>query len=384
MSRKDSSSPVMIRAVLRAIGLSLLLPALCFGQAGSDAATALANRISSRLPANAAPRITIRNLSSASDAEAASIRAALEKALRRALPRGAPSVDVALTISQNVREFLLIAEFQENGEAAVEIAGYRPDPVGKSLRPVLEKRLLWEQPNIILDAKVAGDRLFVLEPGRLSAYGRTGSGTWQLIESKPLDDAPAIRDLRGKLEISNGTIAAIVPDRVCRGVYAPVLDLHCESGNGTFPVAGEVAHFTPGRNTIEAAGLPPFFSLARIADNSGALLLAAEADGRTRLYDASRRPVGSIGGWGSDLVSPEAGCASGRMVLVTAASDDEAENSITPYALADGKPSQAGERAGFPGAVTALWAEQDGATAVVHNLKTGTYAAYFVNVDCGS
>jgi hypothetical protein len=370
----------MIRAVLRGIALWLLLASLCIGQSADEAVRSLASKLSARLAPGASARVTVRNLSSATEAEAAAIRTSLERALQHGGSNSAAVAAVALTISQNVREFLLIAEFERNGEQAVDIVSYQPDPGLKAARPVLEKRLLWEQRNPILDVAVFQDRLFILEPQRLSVYGRQGV-EWQMANSKELDAAPTVRDLRGRLEVSDESITAIYPGRVCRGAAVP--DIRCEAGDASFAIAGEKARFTGGRNTIEAAGFPPLFSIARIADTSGALFLAAGADGRTRLYDGSKRAVDAINGWGSDVVSPASGCAANRIVMVTWAAESDAVDSITAFTVVNRKPSQAGPPAEFEGAITALWPEGDGAVAVVHNSKTGTYAAYFVTTDCG-
>jgi hypothetical protein len=383
MMRESLSSPVMIRAVLRGIALWLLLGPLVSGDALDEAVRTLANKVSTRLPPAVGVRVTLRNLSSVSEAEAGAIRASLEKALARDASRTAPVVDVTLTISQNIREFLLVTEFQRNGEQVVEMVSYRPDSGAKPARSVLERRLVWEQRNPILDAEIDGDRLLILEAERLSVYTRSGDA-WQLAQSKSLDPGPAIRDLRGKIEVSNEAIAVIFPGRVCRSALTPALDLHCDSAEAVFPLAGEMAHFTQGRNTIDAAGLPPSFSIARISETSDSLVLAAQPDGRTHLYDGSKRPVRVIEGWGSDLVSPESGCGAGRVVLVDSAADRGSDDSITAFTLVDRKPSQAGEPAEFGGSITAFWPSRDGAMAVVHNPKAGTYAAYFVTVDCGS
>jgi hypothetical protein len=157
--------------------------------------------------------------------------------------------------------------------------------------------------------------------------------------------------------------------------------MHCEPGDASFSIAGERARFTAGRNTIEAAGLPPSFSLGRTTDS---IFIAAEPDGRTRLYDGSKRMLAVVDGWGSDVVSPESGCAAGRVVLATSPAERDAADSITAFTLVDRKPSQAGEPAEFEGGITAFWTEGEGAVAVVHNAKTGAYAAYFITVDCAS
>jgi hypothetical protein len=364
----------MIRAVLRGIALCLLLASLSSGQAADEAVRSLASKLLARLPPSTSVRVTVRNMSSASDAEATAIRASFERALRRGVARNGNPAEIALTISQNIRQFLLIAEFERNGELAIEVVSYQPDPIVKTARPRVEKRLLWEQRNPILDAAVFPDRLFILEPERLSVYDRRGE-TWQVAGSKDLEAGRAVRDLRGRLEVTNESISAIFPGRVCRGVNAPALDMHCEPGDASFAIGGEKARFAAGRNTIEAGGLPASFSLARMTDG---FLLAAEPDGRTRLYDGSKRMVAVIDGWGSDLASPESGC----VVLVPSAGDGDSGDSITAFTLVDRKPSQVGEPAEFEGGITALWTEGEGTVAVVHNPKTGTYAAYLINVDC--
>jgi len=377
MSREDLSSLVMIRAVLRGIALCLLLASLSSGQAADESVRNLASKLLARLPPSTSVRVTVRNMSSAIDAEATAIRVSFERALRRGVARNGNPVEIELTISQNMRQFLLIGEFERNGEQVIEIVSYQPDPIVKTARPAVEKQLLWEQRNPILDAAVFQDRLFILEPERLSVYERRGP-SWQLAGSKDFEAGRAVRDLRGRLEVTNESIAAIFPGRLCLGANAPALDMHCEPGDAAFGIAVEKARFTAGRNTIEVAGLPPLFSLARTMDS----FLAAEPDGRTRLYEGPKRPVSVIDGWGSDLVSPESGCAAGRVVLVTSAAEGDAADSITAFTIVDRKPSQAGEPAEFEGSITALWTEGDGAIAVVHNPKTGTYAAYFITVDC--
>jgi hypothetical protein len=65
----------MIRAVLRGIALWLLLGPLVAGDALDEAVRTLANKVSTRLPPAVGVRVTLRNLSSVSDAEAGAIRA---------------------------------------------------------------------------------------------------------------------------------------------------------------------------------------------------------------------------------------------------------------------------------------------------------------------
>jgi hypothetical protein len=140
---------------------------------------------------------------------------------------------------------------------------------------------------------------------------------------------------------------------------------------------------TAGRNTLETAGLetadlPAHFSEARTKD----VLLLAEMDGRTHVYDSSGKPIAAFDGWGADFVAIQNGCAANRIAAASPSYGDSSE-SIALYDVIYNAPVRLSDQAELPGPVTALWPVKDGALAVVRNVSTRRYEAYSIAVDCG-
>jgi hypothetical protein len=354
---------------------------MCRGDTLDEAARNLARKVTVRLVAGEAPHVTARNLSTLGTREFGKARVAFEHGLRRAPRATARPLEVVFTISQNTRELLLIAELQRNGDRIVEMIPYRPEPVEHAAKIALDRRLLWEQENPMLDAAVLDDRLLILEPASLNLYARHGSG-WELLNSRTLDPGLPVRDPRGRLQVSETAVTIGLPGVACRGTWTPTLDVHCESGDLDFPLGGEPVKLTAGRNTLASAGWPLFFSYGRIAEQPKPIYLLGEMDGRTHLYDAERRPAGVIDSWGSDFTVVENGCGAARDILVASAADRDANDSIAAFEIADRKPVQTSDPVEFPGPITALWPAPDGAIAVAHNLNSGRYAAYSIQIAC--
>jgi hypothetical protein len=357
-----------------------LAVAVCCGETLDDAARNLAHKLSARLAAAEAPHVSARNLSTLGSRDFTKARAAFEHGLRRA-PKAALPIEVVFTISQNTRELLLVAELRRAGDHIVEMIPYRTEPAEHTAKIVLDRRLLWEQENPILDAAVIDDRLLILEPASLNLYARHGSG-WEPLDSRPLNPAIAVRDPRGRLQIAEAAVTIELPGVACRGTWTPALDVHCEQGDEDFTLSGEPVKLTAGRNTLASAGWPLFFSYGRIAEQPRPIFLLAEMDGRTHLYDAERRPAGVFDGWGSDFTAAESGCGAARDILVASSADRDANDSIAAFEIADRKPVQTSDPIEFAGPITALWPAPDGALAVAHNLNSGRYAAYSIQITC--
>lgn len=356
----------------------LLLATVSRGDALDEAVRSLAKKVSARLTAADAPRVTARNISSLSNVEVGRTKSGLERALRRATARATQTVDVRITISENQRGFLLVAETLRDNDRGVDIAVYRPEIAERTTRSVLEKRLLWEQESPILDVAIVDDKMIVLEPATIVVYARK-STTWDRADSRALDMVGTVRDPRGRLQVSDGSITAWLPGFVCRGSWMPSLDISCESGDPAFPLSGESVKFTMGRDTLEFGDWPPFYSYARI----GALQLLAEADTRTHVYESGKTLVYTFSAWGSDFTIPENGCAANRFVLATSSADRDAPDTLTSFEFVDRKPVPASDPISFPGPITALWPAGSGVTAIARNLASGQYAAYSITIDCG-
>ena len=322
----------MIRAVLKQL-LLLLIPAAVMADPLEEAVQLLADKVAAHLDASERPRVVAKNLSSMPAADMAKAEAELARALRRRV-RSGHTVEVALTISENLGGYLLVAEIRKKAEKPVEMVSFKPDaaPAPPALLTV-HRQLLWQQAEIMLDLAVVGDQMLVLEPQRLVRYERS-EGKWVRKESAQVT-APPVRDPRGRMEIEQEKVSVFLPGTVCHGTWEPLI-LLCETGIANFALSGAQVHFTPVRNTLEG-------------------------EYRTTLEGAG------------DAIP-----VCGNKVLASGNGGMDSEDTIT---LFDGTV-RISEAAELPGPVTALWPASDGAIAIVLNLSTRQYAAYALSADC--
>jgi len=354
--------------VLRAILLCLLLAGLCGAQTLDEAVRSLAKKVTAHLSAGEVAHLAMaRNLSSLGNAEAARARAVFERALRQSSARHGQPVDVAFTISHNSGGLLLVAEVQRGDGRQVEMIAYKAPATVRSARALLEKRLVWQQDEVMLDIAVAGDSMLVLEPAEVVVYARKTSG-WERAEAKPLEGTVAVRDPRGQLLLNGDGFTAYLPGVVCHGV-------HCDAG-------GKDVRFTAARNTMQVEEWPPVFSFVQVEERGRPLYLTAESDGRTHIYDQARRPLGAFDSWGDDFVTVANGCGAGMAILAASPSARDATDLVTAFEIADRKPIAISDPAEFAGPVTALWPAPGGALAIAHNPATGQYEAYTLTLGC--
>lgn len=347
----------MVRAVV-----FLFFPLLAISETLEDAARALARSTAVHFASSERAHVTMRNFTSLSPAETARAQAAFERTLRR---NARNVVEVTLTISDNIKGYLLVAEIYHGDERAVEMTSVRrvPSPAPAPAGITIAKKLLWEQSTPILDVAVVADFMFVLDTSGVSRYERR-DGTWDRVGV--LQAASSVRDPRGRLELQGDSVTIELPGSTCRGTWNPSVSLHCDAGGS----------LTAGRNTLESDTWPAHFAYVR---TNGAQLLA-EMDGRTHVYDSSGKPVTAFDGWGSDFVAIESGCAANRIL---AASASDSADSIALYDIVNNAPAGLSDRVQFSGPITALWPTRDGALAVARNISTGRYEAYSIAVDCG-
>ena len=333
--------------------------------------------------------LTVKNLSTLSAAGAEEIRRVFDSELKTA-PQPAAQVD--LTISENLTEFVLVAEIRRQGGRQVLVESWPRTTViaasaGKDKPPrvTLEKKLVWEQDLPILDVAQAGDALLVLDATRVLLI----RGAQR--ESAPIPaPRPWPRDLRGRLTAVANAFTTYLPGVICRGSTAPQLALACRDSREPWLLApGALAQFAPDRNLfsghidVEPGGardLPAFYSAAPAA---GAWIFAA-ADGRAHVYTSTWEPAGVIDQWGSDIAAIETPC--GPRVAATRPTGSNAPDALQAYdpAPTGGSPTPGGPALEFPGPVTALWSTGKTATAVTRDLETGRYAAFIVAASCGS
>ncbi len=227
----------------------------------------------------------------------------------------------------------------------------------------------------MLDVLLLDNSMLILEPERLAVYERR-DGQWMSANAVAID-APPVRDPRGRLMLDGGALTVYLPGATCHGQLAPALELNCTNQTEDFPLAGESLQFVAGRNTLESGDWTGFYALARLQTGSRERLLVAEGDGRTRLYEANRQPLGWVEGLNGDWLG-----VCGNRVLLARPTEKGASVSLAAYGIADRKASPVTEALEFPSPVTALWPSTSGAIVIAKNAATGNYAAYGIHLDC--
>jgi hypothetical protein len=344
--------------------------------------------------------VTWRNLSSLPSGDFSQARMAFEAALRDAGARPtevAPVVEVRLTLSSNPSQFLIVEEARKGDDRQVWIASWKHLPTtgapsGSTL--TLEKKLVWEQEEQILDVALVGPAVLVLSPSRISLHV---GGTDQSLPLTP--SRPWPRDLRGHLRVNGGGFKAYLPGMACSGATDPSLTMECRPSDEPWTLdAGPrgvlLVNFIPTRNYFDgrvftANGvrktLPPFFSAASAEENGRPYFLFAMLDGRTQILDAALDPVGSVTAWGSDLAETEAHCGGGSQILATKAGDTGEPDALRAFAIVNRTPVPLSAPLDLPGPVTAFWSlAGNAALAVVRDLAAGRYQAFVITVNCGA
>jgi hypothetical protein len=276
-------------------------------------------------------------------------------------------VDVTLTISENVRGYILVAEIRRESESIVEMAEFQPamSATTPARAPfTIESKQLWEQETQILDIALLADTLLVLDTAGLARYERR-DGKWQRVTA--FDLPVVVRDPRGRLETNADSILIHEPGMTCTVPIRMSAAPECRDGG----------RFKAARNTLDLHDWRgEFFA----SSDAGADTLVAELDGRIHIYDDDHAPQAVFDGWGSDFAAIAA--CGGRHIVASSAGDNPASDSIALYDIANHAPVRISEPVALSGPVTALWSAGDGAMAVVRNLSTGKYAAYNLTLDC--
>jgi hypothetical protein len=334
-----------------------------------DAVGQWSKKISSHLAADEIAHITWKDAGAVDAGSAAYIaraKTSLARALQRRLKDPKP-VEITAAFSQNLKDYLFIAEMHRENESIVEIASMprtmaAPAP---SAGFRLERKLLWEQEapilDVVADIGTAGDQMLVLDTTGVTLYEHHES-KWQKTDGAALD-FPPVRDPRGRLTMMEHGVVADVAGLTCKGTWSPSVTVECQSGG----------RFTGGRNTMEEAGWPPYFAHAEL----GSEHIIAAVDGRTFIYDASRKQLNAAD-LGDDFAVISSACTSPKILAA-----DSTANSLAIFELVNHNPVRVSDAMELPGAVTALWSGGTSGLVVVRNKSTNRYEAYSVGLDCG-
>jgi len=350
--------------------------------------------------------VEYRNVSSLGPAGIGQARGAFEAALKEAGLRVsdvAPVAELRLTLSENQSQYLLVEEARKGDERQVWMAAWkRAEPAAAALPGMaLDRKLVWEQEEQILDVAFPAAGMLVLSPSKVALYTPRENGSWAPSRAVPLAPGkPWPRDLRGRLRVAGASFQAFLPGVECGGAVEPSLSIDCRAGDQPWVLesgshATLLANFAATRNHFDGRvatgnGLrktiaAPFYSAASAAEQGRPLWLLAMLDGRTQIFDAWLDPVGAIASWGSDIAGTEASCGGGSQVLATRPGDAGEPDAIQAFAIVNRAALSLTAPVEFAGPVTALWPlSATSALAVVRDPLTGRYAAYVINVVCGS
>jgi hypothetical protein len=322
--------------------------------------------------------VSWRNLSALGPASLGQARAAFESALRESGAHiGYGAAEARMTLSENPASFLLTAELKHGEDRQVWIASWKRTGAPAAPTVVLDKRLLFEHHDPILDAAALPVGLLVLTPS-------------EVIQTSPRRAArletprPVPRDPRGRLRVNGAAWHAHLPGLACNGTLEP-LTATCKPSDDPWTLdsgrAILLAAFAPNRNyfdgrVVTQAGarrtVGPFYSAAP-ADN---LWILTGLDGRAAFFDGSLEPAGAAGSWGSDVAASDTRCGGLPVVLATRAGDGP--DAVQAYTIANRAAVAVGAPVEMPGPVTALWPP---GTAVAR--AGSTYQAYAIAVTCG-
>jgi hypothetical protein len=356
------------------------------------------------------------------------LRGALEGLGLRVEKAEQAAATVTIALSENSTSYVWVAEIRQGaGEVAVVmVSAPRAEgaPAARDSVPLsLRKIPLWAQDTPILDVIVLEENatpthIAVLDPERVLLY-RLQGGKWQQEQALPIvHERPWPRDLRGRLvAAADHLLDAYLPGVVCASTAAMPLALNCRESDDPWPlVAGTMngstlsvfpsaglangaatvvpqmkAFFAPTRNFFTGAlipgvgkftTVPKFYSATLLPRDKYTLWLFAATDGEVHMVDGVSDQTARFG-WGGDLATVKTQCGAGWQVLASS-SGEQAGDSVRAYEFPDRDPVAVSAAVEFSGAITALWTEARGdtAVAVVKDRETESYAAFRLAMAC--
>ena len=301
---------------------------------------------------------------------------------------------VVLSLSENQSSYVWVAQIRQGAGEAVVVMVSAPRPEGSTAT----------HETVPLS----------LRKEKVTLY-RWQSGKWQQEQALGIVHArPWPRDLRGRLvPAKDHLFDAYLPGVVCRLAAGAPLTLNCREtddpwplvaaglsgGNFSgFPGAGSTstsvsplgAFYASTRNFFtgvltpgisKSTTVPKFYSAAFLPRDKYLLWLFASTDGHVRMVDGVSDQVARLD-WG-ELASVKTACGAGWQVL--AASSEGTGDSVHTYEFPDRDPVAVTAAIDFQGgAITALWTEAKGDTAIaiVRNRETRSYEAFRLAVVC--
>jgi len=337
--------------------------------------------------------LTIRNLSTISNGEIPAIRRLLEQDLKThgVLASGAESANaIRVTLSENTRERLWVAEVIEGSETRVAMVHVEPgaqqqtrDGGGVTLR----KQSVLTSKEQVLAALETADGLVTLELEQIVIYNHTADG-WREVKRLGIGQTrPLARDPRGAIlpSVDGEGFEASIAGMACSGSFQPgqptgEWKVRCRESDDPWPIVQAPRQTAPPDTAISLKAfynaarnyftgvvtpsvdldLPPFYAAAVLPRHDRTGLLIGGIDGKVQILEsAPLKPVSGTRDWGSDFAALNSGCGAGAQV-VASGSGEAAADSLRAYELPALEAVPASAPLAMDGTVTALWTAPDG------------------------
>lgn len=376
------------RLFVVAVVVASLLPS---AQAASwdQPAAALARQIAS-LAGPGPAQLVLSNRSTIPASEVPQIRQLLEQDLRSfgIVPGSGDSATlVRVTLSQNLRGGLWIAEIQEGTETRITMLSVKLDaspaaPGAPTL--TLRQTTIITESDPVLDAQVFSSadeqRLLVLEPQRIIVYARTTttpSSPWKEEQVLTIPFlAPLSRDVRGRIVAAGYHLFdAYLPGVLCRGSNNwSSITLTCTPSDDPWPITPtQKAFYDSARNYFMGVVVPgfgtqlaPFYEAADIPRPNGSAMLLNNVNGSAVLAQSNLTvPVNGADNWGSDFAAVHSACGSGTQIIVSGSGAAAAGDSLRAYEISGREALPISSPLPVPGVVTAIWPANSGDQAIV-------------------
>lgn len=358
-------------------------------------AAELARRIADQLGPSSA-HLTLKNGSSIATEELPVIRRLLTDDLKAAgvtLTNGESANSVRVTLSENARGGLWIAEIVEGTQTRVAMvavdrapapAATVPQKLALHLQPIAAASSLSStaQSPILAAAQINGV-LAVLFPARISVFENTPQGWVERSHADAGVGRIASRDPRGIIvALPDGAgFEAFAAGIGCSGQTSgsPGAEpagwtLRCHASDDPWPIPGSSAKafynagrdfFTGTVSPSPGVDLPAFYTAGMLLNRpAGTALVVESTEGKVLLAEHGEvKPISGTRDWGSDFAVVTSGCGAGAQVIVSSSGEGKAD-SLRAYEIAAQEAAAASEPIAAGGAVMAMWPATDSKSAL--------------------